>query len=341
MQSILPSHSTPLELDIEQIAAEHLDSLPAHVIRNLWNPWQCPAEFLPWLAWAMSVDVWDENWLEQVKRRVIAESYEIHRKKGTRWAVQRILDLTGVPDFEIVEWWQTSPKGTPRTFFLVVHSDGRAPYPLSYEQYQRISKNVDLYKPASAHYDLVIKTIFKNVIAPYLEDGKIKGSALCVAAAIEPTSIASVTSQPKYQTQAAPHNLTVAASIESANTASVSTKPLYEIEPLERQLQIAASVESANIANITTQTEYKNQSINKSLTIGLSAQTRNTFKRTTKPIYQNTINKSYQVGVAIQPRHIFNRTVETHYSAQSPHSGLGVSSALSTTVFTHITMVAE
>ncbi|MCV6637001.1 phage tail protein I [Candidatus Albibeggiatoa sp. nov. NOAA] len=341
MQSILPSHSTQLELDIEQIAAEHLDSLPVHEIRNLWNPWECPAEFLPWLAWAMSVDVWDEDWLDQVKRRVIAESYEIHRKKGTRWAVQRILELTGVPDFEIVEWWQTSPKGTPRTFFLIVHSDGRAPYPLSYEQYQRISKNVDLYKPASAHYDLVIRTIFKNVIAPYLEDGKIKGSALSVAAAVDSAGMASFTSKPDYQRQSSPHNVTVAAAIESANTAKVTTKPIYKIDPLDNPLQVAASVDAAHITNITTQTEYKNKHINKPFTVGLSAQTRNTFKRTTKPIYQQSIDKPYQVGVAINPRHIFNRTVEAQYSVHSPNSGLAVSSALSTTVFTHITMVAE
>ncbi|WP_218789976.1 phage tail protein I, partial [Klebsiella pneumoniae] len=27
--------------------------------RDLWNPWKCPVKFLPYLAWAFSVDRWE------------------------------------------------------------------------------------------------------------------------------------------------------------------------------------------------------------------------------------------------------------------------------------------
>ncbi|MCP6111406.1 phage tail protein I, partial [Klebsiella pneumoniae] len=30
-------------------------------LRDLWNPWKCPVKFLPYLAWAFSVDSWDES----------------------------------------------------------------------------------------------------------------------------------------------------------------------------------------------------------------------------------------------------------------------------------------
>ncbi|MBG8794166.1 phage tail protein I [Salmonella enterica subsp. enterica] len=32
----------------------------------MWNPATCPIRFLPYLAWAFSVDRWDESWTESV-----------------------------------------------------------------------------------------------------------------------------------------------------------------------------------------------------------------------------------------------------------------------------------
>ena len=34
----------------------------------------CPADVLPWLGWALSVDDWDQDWSEQQKRSAIAAS---------------------------------------------------------------------------------------------------------------------------------------------------------------------------------------------------------------------------------------------------------------------------
>lgn len=51
-------------------------------LRDLWNPWKCPAGFLPYLAWAFSVDSWDESWSEQEKRTFISESFRLHQQKA-------------------------------------------------------------------------------------------------------------------------------------------------------------------------------------------------------------------------------------------------------------------
>ncbi|HCI6872017.1 TPA: phage tail protein I, partial [Klebsiella variicola subsp. variicola] len=34
-------------------------------LRDLWDPWKCPVKFLPYLAWAFSVDRWEETWSER------------------------------------------------------------------------------------------------------------------------------------------------------------------------------------------------------------------------------------------------------------------------------------
>ncbi len=99
--SLLPSNATPLELALEATATEAARiNAP---IRDLWSAERCPTWALPYLAMAMSVDVWDETWDEATKRRVIAASVEVHRHKGTRAGVQAALAAEGYGDARIIE----------------------------------------------------------------------------------------------------------------------------------------------------------------------------------------------------------------------------------------------
>lgn len=52
-------------------------------LRTLWDPWACPVDQLPLLAWAWSVDFWKAEWPEHRKRQVIAESRAYHEAKTT------------------------------------------------------------------------------------------------------------------------------------------------------------------------------------------------------------------------------------------------------------------
>ncbi|MHB0167262.1 phage tail protein I, partial [Klebsiella pneumoniae] len=54
MNSLLPPGSSSLERRLAQACSCISDlSVP---LRDLWNPWKCPVKFLPYLAWAFSVD---------------------------------------------------------------------------------------------------------------------------------------------------------------------------------------------------------------------------------------------------------------------------------------------
>lgn len=78
---LLPTGSSPLEVAAAKACAE-IEKTPVS-IRELWNPDTCPANLLPWLAWAFSVDRWDEKWPEATKRAVIRDAHFIHCHKGT------------------------------------------------------------------------------------------------------------------------------------------------------------------------------------------------------------------------------------------------------------------
>ncbi|HBW8336430.1 TPA: phage tail protein I [Klebsiella pneumoniae] len=83
-------------------------------LRDLWNPWRCPIKFLPYLAWAFSVDRWEENWSETEKRQAVSDAFWIHQRKGTVAAVRRVIETLGY-SMTLQEWWEVAdPAGTFR-----------------------------------------------------------------------------------------------------------------------------------------------------------------------------------------------------------------------------------
>lgn len=100
--TLLPPSSTPLERALDQTAAARLAALPS-VVASLWNADTCPSALLPYLAWAMSVDEWNDGWGVDKKRAVIKESRHIHQHKGTLSAIKRALAAIGQPDATVIE----------------------------------------------------------------------------------------------------------------------------------------------------------------------------------------------------------------------------------------------
>lgn len=101
MTDLLPPNASRLERDLAA-TIETATALPVS-ISDVWHPWGCPEEMLPWLAWAWSVDIWDAQWSEESRRNATAESVTIHRHKGTPGAMRDALRATGYGEVEIIE----------------------------------------------------------------------------------------------------------------------------------------------------------------------------------------------------------------------------------------------
>ncbi|CTQ03331.1 TPA: phage tail protein I [Klebsiella pneumoniae] len=94
-------------------ACASISDLPV-TLRDLWNPWKCPVKFLPYLAWAFSVDRWEETWSETAKRQAVSDAFWIHQRKGTVAAVRRVIETLGY-SMTLQEWWEVAdPAGTFR-----------------------------------------------------------------------------------------------------------------------------------------------------------------------------------------------------------------------------------
>lgn len=116
MNELLPQNASKTELAIDQVAKKATSlNVP---IASLFNPRTCPVEFLGHLAWSLSVDEWDDNWSEQIKRQVCQNSVEIHRFKGTKHAIKLALNSLNA-SVDLVEWFENG--GQPYTASLIAY----------------------------------------------------------------------------------------------------------------------------------------------------------------------------------------------------------------------------
>lgn len=114
-------------------------------IRTLWTPATCPVDLLPYLAWALSVDRWDKNWPAEKKIASIQQSYWLHRRKGTRAAVRRVIEDMGF-SATFAEWFDVGDD--PGTFRLEVDVNDVGLTPKTLDELNRLIGDA---KPVSRH----------------------------------------------------------------------------------------------------------------------------------------------------------------------------------------------
>lgn len=164
-ESLLPHNATEQERALE-LASAKLADLPVDV-GKLWSPDDCPEALLPWLAWAMSIDDWDSNWSESIKRRQIKTAVYTHRQKGTVGAVKKALASLGVT-VDFLEWFDDvhdialAPVHStqPYTFVFIAWANEN-PYTshevfLSPQLYTAIERAVNSLKPVRSHFDFLV-----------------------------------------------------------------------------------------------------------------------------------------------------------------------------------------
>jgi phage tail P2-like protein len=150
---LLPPNSTANEIALAG-AMSRISDVPIP-INALYRPLDCPAQALPPLAWAFSLDEWDANWTEAQKRAAIAGSVYVHRHKGTIGAVERAVNSLGV-QAQVQEWFNQLPAGTPYTFRLLLTADQTG---FSQAQLTKLTDVVNATKNLRSHLDKIVPTV--------------------------------------------------------------------------------------------------------------------------------------------------------------------------------------
>ncbi len=156
-KTLLPPNSLKLQKDLEIIFAKRMAILGSQN-KDITNPEKCPAHVLPWLAWEMSVDVWNENWAEEIRREVIKASLHVHKRKGTIGALKSVLKTFNFESARIEEWFEYG--GNPYTFRVLIENTTEG---FKYEDFFDVSKIIKITKNVRSHleqlkFSLVQKT---------------------------------------------------------------------------------------------------------------------------------------------------------------------------------------
>lgn len=133
---------------LERVARDALDI--ADPIGSILDPDTCPARFLPFLAWHLSVDVWRNEWPEHIQRARIKASMSVHRPKGTAAAVRDVVASFGGA-LLLREWFEMDG-APPGTFEIVMSVSGDGGYTSSSAFVDDIIAEVIRTKPVSAHF---------------------------------------------------------------------------------------------------------------------------------------------------------------------------------------------
>lgn len=153
--NLLPPNTTAFEKKIIETTAKttELNTNLSSLIRVD----DAPADFLSILAWQFSVDRWQDDWPDEVKRAQIKNSIKVHTYKGTNFALRSIVESFGY-SLTIHEWWQESPMSEPGTFQITIETNGK---PLSERDEKTLVDLLNDAKPLTRE----LKSIELNVIS--------------------------------------------------------------------------------------------------------------------------------------------------------------------------------
>ena len=110
---------------------------------------ELPEELIDILAYDMHVDWYDYSYPLKVKRDILKGSVKVHKKMGTKYAVEKALGAL-YPQSEVEEWFQY--EGQPHHFHIVCDvTENRVT-----ASFQQIVNAVMMYKRLSSHFDEVV-----------------------------------------------------------------------------------------------------------------------------------------------------------------------------------------
>lgn len=165
--SILPKTSGELERKLESLGNRY--NIETNV-EHLWNPEKCPANALIYLAWALSVDYWNDEWSEHIKRNVIGSSLDIHRLKGTSKSLHDAINSLG---YSLdIEYWHQNKEIEKGKFRVKISSSGLN---VSDEFYRELLEVINENKRGTLHldaFDVLSSSKLKPKIAAFTRLGE-------------------------------------------------------------------------------------------------------------------------------------------------------------------------
>ena len=87
--------ATGLEKALADSEAERLIRIYAEAIVDVWDPYKISFTNLPFLAWAMGANLWQDEWQQVTKRSWVARQWTFKSLRGTAEGIRMAIDYVG------------------------------------------------------------------------------------------------------------------------------------------------------------------------------------------------------------------------------------------------------
>jgi phage tail P2-like protein len=94
-EDLLYRQATGLEKALATVDGYRLIATYAEIIRDQWDPYAIRYMNLPYLAWAMGVNLWEEDWDETFRRWWVANQWELKSQRGSLLGTKRFVEAVG------------------------------------------------------------------------------------------------------------------------------------------------------------------------------------------------------------------------------------------------------
>ncbi len=102
----------------------------------------------------MGVEAWRSEWPEAIKRAIVRNAVKVQSRRGTLKSVRDTVAAFGGA-ISVREWWQTTPKGQPHTFELVLTLRGQDGSQASATFVEEVIAEVTRVKPLRSHFTAI------------------------------------------------------------------------------------------------------------------------------------------------------------------------------------------
>ena len=128
------------------------------VVSTLAQPKRADERFLPYLAHSHQVAFWSNDLTLDEKRAIIDFSINLHRKKGTLFALKEVLKRLNI-DVKFYEWFEY--QGLPYHFKIDVDFISR---PAGIEELKLIEEFIEIYKNEKSVLELISVKLRSDLI---------------------------------------------------------------------------------------------------------------------------------------------------------------------------------
>lgn len=87
--------AAPLEKALADVEWQRLSAVYAELPRDQWDPYKISSRNLPYLAWAVGVNLWEDDWSDEERRWWVANQWTFKQQRGSLLGTKNFVQAVG------------------------------------------------------------------------------------------------------------------------------------------------------------------------------------------------------------------------------------------------------